>query len=203
MSGYEGMHKRFRIFLSLILLLSMLMSISQFAGASENLIMGAGFISDLAPRIEQAVMDGAVAHSLKFAVVTSDNVLQDPDQSFSPEDGFSNPHSFSLSGTVHFRIAIPPQATESDADLNIYVYDPTGALVAQSTSGGTNELIDIPLPMDGTWTVWIHGLSTPGGDSDYDLFTWAISATPGRNLNLQSAPVSAKIDSTGMIIEIF
>lgn len=81
--------------------------------------------------------------------MTSDNVLQDPDQTFDPTDGFSNPHVFNLSGAAFFRIAMPPWATEPNADLDIYVENPTGSFVAQSTAGGTDELIDIVLPMDG------------------------------------------------------
>jgi subtilisin family serine protease len=141
----------------------------------------------------------AAPHGLDPAVVTSDNVLQDPDQSFDPNDGFSNPHSFTLNGSAFFRIAIPPEATERNADLDIYVEDPTGAFVAQSTAGGTNELVDLTDPMDGTWTVWVHGWLTPGGDSDYDMYTWDISQTPGGNLTIDSAPTSATIGATETI----
>jgi hypothetical protein len=135
----------------------------------------------------------AAAHGLVPATVTSDNVLQDPDQNFDPEDGFSNVHTFNLSGAAHFRIAIPPEATEADADLDIYVFDPSGDFAASSTKGGTDELIDISLPMDGTWSVYVHGWSTPGGDSDYDMYSWVISATPGGNLTIDSAPTSATL----------
>jgi subtilisin family serine protease len=138
----------------------------------------------------------AAAHGLEPAVVTSDNVLQDPDQTFDRMDGYSNLHQFNLSGAAFFRIAMPPDATEPDADLDIYLYDPDGNFAASSTSGGTNELIDIPLPTDGTWSVYVHGWSAPGGDSDYDLYTWVISATPGGNLVVDSAPASATLGST-------
>ncbi len=135
----------------------------------------------------------AAAHGLEPATVTSDNVVQDPDQEFDPNDGFSNRHDFSLSGAAFFRVAMPPEATEADADLDIFVYNPNGQLAAASTSGGTDELVDILLPMDGTWSVYVHGWSAPGGDSDYIMYTWAISATPGGNLSIDSAPASATI----------
>jgi subtilisin family serine protease len=141
----------------------------------------------------------AAPHGLEPATVTTDNVLQDPDQSFDPGDGYSNPHPFTLSGAALFRIAMPPEATEPDADLDIFLEDPTGAIVATSTAGGTNELIDVVSPMNGTWIVWIHGWSAPGGDSDYDLYTWAISATPGGSLTVDSAPTSATIGSVESI----
>ena len=138
----------------------------------------------------------AATHGLVPATVTSDNVVQDPDQIFDLNDGFSNQHQFTLSGAALFRIAMPPEATEPDADLDIFVYDPTGAEVATSTSGGTNELIDITSPMDGTWSVYVHGWSTPGGDSDYDMYSWVVSATPGGSLSLDSAPTSATLGAT-------
>ena len=95
---------------------------------------------------------------------------------------------------------MPPEATEPNADLDIFVQNPTGAFVAQSTSGGTNELIDILLPMDGTWTVWVHGWSAPGGDSDYDMWTWAVPlAAGGGSLSVDSAPASAILGQTGTI----
>lgn len=141
----------------------------------------------------------AAAHGLEPATVTSDNVLQDPDQTFDPNDGFSNLHQFNLSGAAYFRIALPPEGTEADADLDVFVYNPSGVQVASSTSGGTDELVEIMLPEDGTWSVYVHGWSAPGGDSDYDLYSWAVSATPGGNLNIDSAPVSATIGTTESI----
>jgi hypothetical protein len=39
----------------------------------------------------------------------------------------------------------------------------------------------------------VHGWSTPGGDSDYDMYSWVISLTPGGNLSIDAAPTSATI----------
>jgi hypothetical protein len=143
----------------------------------------------------------AAAHGLVPATVTTATVAQDPDQTFAPSDlgNGATLHTFTLSGAAFFRIAMPPEATEAGADLDIFVYDPTGAQVATSTAGGTNELIDIFQPMDGTWEVYVHGWQTVGPDSAYDMYTWAISATPGGNLVINSAPASATIGTTGTI----
>lgn len=141
----------------------------------------------------------AAAHGLEPAIVTSDNVLQDPDQNFDPSDGYSDLHQFNLAGAAHLRIAMPPEATEADADIDIYVYGPGGNLVASSTAGGTNEQIDISLPADGTWSVYVHGWAAPGGDSDYNMYTWVISATPGGNLTIDSAPTAATLGVLGTI----
>jgi hypothetical protein len=139
----------------------------------------------------------AAAHGLVPATVTSDNVPQDPDQNFDPDDGFSNVHEFDLSGVAHFRIAMPPEAVaDPGIDIDIYVFDPDGDLVAASTSGGTDELIDISSPADGVWSVYVHGWQTVGPSSDYDMYSWIISATPGGNLSIDSAPTSATLGAT-------
>jgi hypothetical protein len=141
----------------------------------------------------------AAPHGLVGATVTSDNVVQDPDQDFDPSDGFSNAHLFPLSGVAYFRIAMPPEATEPDADLDLFVHDPNGVLVASSTNGGTDELINITFPMDGTWTVWVHGWSTPGGDSDYNMWSWAVPIASGGSLNVDAAPTSAITGTDGTV----
>lgn len=141
----------------------------------------------------------ASAHGLVPATVTADNVPQDPDQNFSPTDGFSDAHPINVTNGAFLRIAIPPEATEMDADLDVYVFDPTNTLVASSTSGGTDELIEIAAPMDGVWTVYVHGWQAPGGDSGYDMYSWVVSAIPGGNLTVDSAPASAVMGANGTV----
>ncbi len=141
----------------------------------------------------------AAAHGLEPATVLADTVLQDPDQTFDPTDGFSNMHEFALTGAAFFRVAIPPEAAEADADLDVYVYDPSGALVASSTKGGTDEQVDIYLPADGTWKVYVHGWAAPNGSTDYTLYGWAVSATPGGNLTIDSAPTAAVIGTQATV----
>lgn len=142
----------------------------------------------------------AAPHGLEPATVTSDSVVQDPDQTFDPNDGFSNLHQFNLSGAAYFRIAMPPDSVADPAiDLDIFVYNPVGVGVASSTSGSTNELIDILLPMDGTWSVYVHGWQTGGPSADYDMYSWIISATPGGNLNIDAAPASATLGASATV----
>ncbi len=138
----------------------------------------------------------AAAHGLVPATVTLGNVVQDPDQTFDPGDGFSTLHTFDLTGAAFFRLVLPPDGTEADNDLDVYVFDPDGNLYASSTSGGTDERVDILLPADGTWYVFVHGWQTIGTDSDYTMYTWAVSATPGGNLTIDSAPASATLGAT-------
>ncbi len=156
---------------------------------STSFAVGFGYTGDYA----------ATGHGLVAATVTSDTVFQDPDRSFDPTDGYSNSHTFTLTDAVAFRIAIPPEATEAGADLDVFVQDPDGNFVASSTKGGTDELVEIVNPMNGTWTVWVHGWVTPGGVSDYDIYTWGIPATSGGTLKIDSAPTSATVGGSGTI----
>ena len=142
----------------------------------------------------------AAAHGLEPATVTSDVVVQDPDQSFDPNDGFSNVHQFNLSGAAYFRIAMPPESVANSAiDLDIFVYDPNGVQVASSTSGATNEQVDLSAPMDGTWSVYVHGWQTAGPSAAYDMYSWVVSATPGGNMAIDSAPASATNATVGTV----
>jgi subtilisin family serine protease len=144
----------------------------------------------------------ATAHGLEPAVVIEDNVQHDPDQNFDPADvatGGANVHEFNLSGAAFFRVAIPPEATEAEADLDVYVYDPDGNQVATSTNGGTDEVVNIVLPTDGVWQVYVHGWQAPGGDSDYRMSSWVVSATPGGSLTIDSAPTTAVLGAVGTV----
>jgi len=141
----------------------------------------------------------ASANGLAAETITSDRVVQDPDQNFDPTDGFSNQHDFEMNNAAHFRIAMPPEATIADADIDIYVADPSGTIVATSTSGGTDELIDIASPANGTWSVYIHGWAAPGvPDTPYDLSTWIVP-TEASSLSIDQAPASATVGETGVI----
>jgi subtilisin family serine protease len=141
----------------------------------------------------------AAAHGLEPATVDSRTVEQDPDQSFDPSDGFSNVHEVTTTGAAVLRFQIPPEATEADADLDIFLFDPAGNFVAQSANAGTDELIEVALPVDGTWTLFVQGWSTPGPNADYDLYSWVVSATPGGNMSIDEAPTTAVLGNTNPV----
>ncbi len=141
----------------------------------------------------------ATAHGLVPATVTSDTAVQDPDQTFDPEDGFSTAHEFDLTDAALLRVALPPESTTAGVDLDVYVYNPSGQQAGSSGSPDTDELVTINDPADGTWTVYIHGWLTPGGSADYDLFSWVVSNASGGNLSIDSQPEDAEVGTTGTI----
>lgn len=141
----------------------------------------------------------ASAHGLEPAVVTVDAVAQDPDQAFDPGDGFSIPHTITVSGAALLRIAMPPEATDPNADLDLYLQNPQGDIVALSGNGGTDELLEVVNPEDGDWVLWVHGWAAPLDPTPYDLYSWVISATPGGSMSIDSAPASASLGITDTI----
>jgi hypothetical protein len=144
----------------------------------------------------------AGAHGLVAATVTASVVAQDPDQGFDPADGFSDAHPITVSGAALLRVALPPEsvADPNATDLDVYVLNEAGDLVGASTAGGTDEQVDLPLPADGTYTVYVHGWQVGVTPVPYTMFSWVISATPGGgNLSITSAPTAATVGGTATV----
>ncbi len=135
----------------------------------------------------------ATSHGLVPATAFTDVVLQDPDQTFDPNDGYSKLHTITVNDAAHLRLAIPPEATEAGADLDLFLFNPSGQFVASSVVPATDEQIDIPAPANGTWFAFVHGWLAPGGDSPYTLYTWALPNAPGGSLSISGVPPSATI----------
>ncbi len=143
----------------------------------------------------------AAGHGLVTETATAGSVGQDPDQSFDPSDvgNGATAHTFVFSGEAYARFAIPPSQAPALADLDVFVENPSGDIVASSTNGATDELIELVLPADGTWTVYVHGWAAAPDPSSYVLSSWVVSATPGGTLSVDSAPASATVGATATI----
>ncbi|ROS00154.1 subtilisin family serine protease [Sinobacterium caligoides] len=141
----------------------------------------------------------ATTQGLTPAELTSGEVSQDPDQAFNPVDGFSTAHTIAVSDAALLRIALPPEATDADADLDLYLVNPAGEVVASSGNGGTDELVEVVSPVDGDWTLWVHGWAAPIDPTPYTLYSWVIANTSGGSLTIDSAPTSATTGNTETI----
>lgn len=148
----------------------------------------------------------AAGHGLEPATIWEDEVAQDEDQTFQPSDVGNGAvaHEVTTTGAALLRVAVPPDGVVSpDIDIDVFVHDSAGTLVAESTNGGTDELIDLVLPEDDTYTVYIHGWQTlqePGSGSTTPVTTyaWVVSATPGGSLDV-TGPSSATIGEVGTV----
>ncbi|KAA3664082.1 MAG: hypothetical protein DWQ04_07525 [Chloroflexi bacterium] len=140
----------------------------------------------------------AAPHGLIPATLSSDTISQDPDQTYpSGDDGAGvDTWAFPISGAafVRWSLVIP-----GDDDIDLFLEDSTGTIIASSTSGGTDELIELVLPADDTYTMVVHGWSVPNQPLAYTLSSWVVPLTPGGSLSVDSAPASASLATTGTI----
>ena len=141
----------------------------------------------------------ATARGLVPATTFASSVGDDPDDNFVP----GGP------GTVSFNVVVPAGSTYARfslfnanvspaSDLDLYVFNSGGTLVAASTGGTSEEEANLPLPVAaGTYTVWVHGFAVTG-TANFTLFTWVLGSTAAGNMTV-SAPATATIGTTGTI----
>jgi hypothetical protein len=139
----------------------------------------------------------AAAHGLEAATTEEGNVVQDPDQSFDPNDGYSTLHVIDVpAGTAFTRFSLFDEYTDGDDDLDLYVYCPDFSYCGGSGSGTSAEQVNVAFPAPGSYYVLVHGWGTDGPDANYTLFSWSVSATPGGGLSIDDAPAAATLGTT-------
>ncbi len=146
----------------------------------------------------------AAAHGPVASVPIAGTVEQDPDQTFDPLDPTGTTAlTLTTSGTAFLRIALDESdldVPDPNVDLDLYLFDEAGNAVAASTAGGTTELIELTLPADGTWTLYVHGWQTGGGPVGFELQTWDVPATPGTGaMVIDEAPTAVSIGEIATI----
>jgi subtilisin family serine protease len=110
----------------------------------------------------------SAAHGPAAQVDLAGTVGQDPDQEFVAGD-LTGTTAFKVttSASAYVRFALTPAdlaIANPDIDLDMYLVNSAGEVAATSGAGGTNELIDVFLPPDDTWTLYVHGWQTGGAD---------------------------------------
>ena len=150
------------------------------------------------------------AYGLAAEEVTEGSVTQDPtpspdDPSFDPTDAGNGAtvHEVDLTGTKYFRLTLDQGdltgASAEVADLDVYVYDPDGNLVALSGSEDTHESLEVRDPQPGIYKVFVHGFGA-GDGVGYRFHSWKVSATPNAGtLKVSSAPTSAVLGQSGTL----
>jgi len=140
----------------------------------------------------------AAPHGLSARVDTPGTISQDPDQTYpSGDDGAGVVKiPYDLTGVAYARweLVIP-----GDDDIDLFLEDSSGTIIASSTSGGTDELIELVLPADGTYTMVVHGWSVPSEPLAFTLESWTVPLASGGSLSVDSAPTSATLGATETI----
>jgi len=140
----------------------------------------------------------AGALGLTPPTLTEGNVEDDPGNSFVPFGPGTTLHFITVpAGAAYARFALFDEYTDGNDDLDLYVYYPTGYFAGSSGSPTSAEQVDVPLPMEGDYYVFVHGWQTDGPDANYTLFSWAPDLDEG-NMTV-TAPATAVLGGTGTI----
>jgi hypothetical protein len=149
----------------------------------------------------------AEMHGLAAPVTQTGQVADDPNDIFPLPPTLSaalalgnvvSAHAIAVpAGTVIARFRTTDATTTGNADLDMYLYDPSGKQIANSLFiGPSGEQIELRNPAPGTYTVVMYGYSTDGPPADYTLFTWIPSA------NVGNATVTAPSATQGTLGDI-
>ncbi|MGB7983388.1 MAG: S8 family serine peptidase [Candidatus Nanopelagicales bacterium] len=141
----------------------------------------------------------AAAHGLAADAPVDGVIEQDPDQEFpSTDDGAGVGRiEFPVNSSAFARWSL--QIPGAD-DLDLYLENSDGEVVASSTNGGTDETIELTLPADDTYTLVVHGWSVPSAPLPYTVQFWDVPVAPSTGtLTVDSAPSSATIGSVERI----
>ena len=145
----------------------------------------------------------ATPRGLIPATTTAASVADDPTDNFDtdhPADnqGFTVHDLVIPAGTTYTRISLFDEFTDGEDDLDVYVYNPGGTLVAISGSGTSAEEVNFVSPAAGTYKVYVHGFAAEGGSADYTLFTWNLGSADAGNMTV-TAPAAAVTATNGTI----
>ncbi|MDP9465367.1 MAG: S8 family serine peptidase, partial [Actinomycetota bacterium] len=142
----------------------------------------------------------AAPHGLVPATSSPGIVFQDPDQTpFTADDGGGLvliEFDVSATAVARWTLSIP-----GPDDIDLYLLNGAGELVAQSTNGGTDEQIELRLPADDTYTMAVHGWAI-GDDAGlaFSLQSWMVPLATGGSLTVDSAPAAAVSGVTAPIV---
>ena len=140
----------------------------------------------------------ARGHGLAPREITRGSVAQDPNQEFSPTDPVGvTAHRFRTRRTAYMRweLTHPNNAV----DLDMYLFR-GNTQIAASGSGGTDELIELTLPRNGVYTLYVHGWQTVASPREqYRLRHWQVSRRTGGSLAVRREPARAVLGETGQV----
>jgi len=104
------------------------------------------------------------------------------------QDNPNNPWTSSYTQTVTLEHAaylnVDIEGQDSD-DLDLYVVDPDGRIVASSTTPTAVESVSVKFPKDGQWTILVHGWSVPNGTSTFNM---TVNAVQGYDITVVDIP---------------
>ncbi len=156
---------------------------------------------------------GAISYNVRFgysgafaasprglipATTVNNSVQQDPAQTFAPGGAGVTAITVTIpSGTTYARFSLFDANVSPASDLDLYVYKGT-TLLGSSTSGTANEEVNLVNPTAGSYIVYVHGFTVPGGTATFTLFNWLLGSANAGNMTV-SAPATAVTGGPGTI----
>ncbi len=134
--------------------------------------------------------------------LTTGTVAQDPDQTFDPADvgNGAQAYQLDLTGVKLYRFEMASSEVSGEGtDLDIFLLGPDGSLVAASTNGGSDELIELVDPAPGEYELYVHGWAVGATPADFSFHSWAVGAESDAPLQVTDAPASATLGQTGTV----
>lgn len=90
-------------------------------------------------------------------------------------------------GTTYLRLGTFDQGGGHDIDL--YLYNGAGNLVALSGAGGSTEQINLVNPAAGTYSLWVHGYAVAVPETGFQVWSWQLGSADAGNMTV-SAPTA-------------
>jgi hypothetical protein len=153
---------------------------------TPRLVVGTGQSGTKSYDVSFATPVTAVARGLVPAAEQPGSVLDDPadDIAVALQTGIGvTSHTVSVPPrTRTWRVSLFDDETDGRHDLDLYVFDASGDLVASSAGGTSTESVTVSAPEPGNYRVVVHGYSTEGPDASYTLFSWTVGAAATGNL---------------------
>ncbi len=80
---------------------------------------------------------------------------------------------------------------QASDDLDLFLVNPYGQIVAASTTPTSEEHVTVKFPMNGDWTILVHGWSVPAGESTFDMTVNAVQGYDVKVVNIPEGPFAA------------
>jgi subtilisin family serine protease len=140
----------------------------------------------------------AEARGLIPAVLNAGTVADDPNDDFDPAGAGVVAIPVTVpAGTTYARFSLFDADVTPGSDLDLYVFNSAGQLVALSGTGTSQEQVNLSNPAADTYTVYVHGFSVTG-TTNFVLNSWVLGSAAAGNMTV-TAPAAATLGATGTI----
>ncbi|CAN5798957.1 hypothetical protein BH23CHL2_BH23CHL2_17480 [soil metagenome] len=116
----------------------------------------------------------ATGYGVSAPMTTTETIFQDD-----PNDPSTASFSTNVTMNNGAELTVATCCTANGSDIDLFVYGPSGSLLASSTTPTDQEFVTIQFPADGTYRIDVHGWSVVGGVDTFDL---TINAVQGSDI---------------------